>query len=205
MNVLIIGCSPVGAMLASVLSRLGHYVSIVDDNPSCFDNLSDDFSGITVTGIPLDTEVLEEAGINSSDAVVAATTDDNLNIVISQTATLLYKVPRVISVIADPSREDVFEHLGMATVCPTKITEGAVLNSILGQTHSQTVSFGTHTAIFTVRADKHWIGLKLHEIPVFEGEMVFGIVDSSGDLQLALDPDYILRENEKVVFTSIVD
>ena len=205
MNVLIIGCSPVGAMLASALSRLGHYVSVVDDNPSLFDNLNDDFAGITVAGIPLDTEVLEEAGITSSDAVIAATADDNLNIVIYQTATLLYKIPRVVSIIADPSREAVFEHLGMATICPTKITSGAILNTILGQTDSQTVSFGTHTATFTVRADKHWVGRKLHEIPVYRGEMVFGVINSAGDLRLALDPQYTLAENEKVVFTSIID
>ena len=205
MNVLIIGCSMVGARLATALSRLGHYVSIVDNDPTGFDNLSDDFAGITVSGIPLDTKVLEEAGIDFCDALAAVTSDDNLNIVISQMATLIYKVPRVISRIGDPAREGVFEHLGMDTICPTKLTAGAILNTILGQTHSQTVSFGTHTAIFTVRSDKHWIGRKLHEIPVYEGEMVYGVLSSGGALQLALNPEYMLKEGEKVVFTSIVD
>ena len=84
MNVLVIGSGRLGRYLADMLDREGHDVAIIDENADNFRQLDKDFSGITVEGVPMDMEVLKEAGIESCDAVAAATPDDNLNITVSQ-------------------------------------------------------------------------------------------------------------------------
>ena len=73
-------------------------------------------------GIPVDQEVLQNAGIESCDALVAVTNDDNVNIMVSQMALEVFKVPRVVASIVDPSRETVFSHFGIRTICPTRLT-----------------------------------------------------------------------------------
>ena len=54
MNILIVGCGKVGSQLSNVLSRMGHDVAVIDQNPAHFSSLADDFSGYNVTGVPID-------------------------------------------------------------------------------------------------------------------------------------------------------
>ena len=92
MNILIIGCGKVGSRLAGFLSRRGHAVSIVDRSPWAFDRLDDDFTGYTVEGIPLDGDVLKEAGIEGCDILVAVTNDDNINLMVGQMAREIFQL-----------------------------------------------------------------------------------------------------------------
>lgn len=63
MNIIIIGCGKVGAMLAGSLCRDGHDVVVVDRNESAFSLLDNDFDGFTVVGVPIDNDTLKKAGI----------------------------------------------------------------------------------------------------------------------------------------------
>lgn len=68
MNILIVGCGKVGSQLSNVLSRMGHDVAVIDQNPAHFSSLADDFSGYNVTGVPIDQDVLRRGGIENCDA-----------------------------------------------------------------------------------------------------------------------------------------
>ena len=84
MNILVVGCGKLGSRLANTLSEQGHTVSVIDHKEEAFNQLSDDFDGLTVLGMPMEMNVLREAGIESCDAVAVVTPDDNLNITVSQ-------------------------------------------------------------------------------------------------------------------------
>ena len=112
MNILVVGCGKVGARLASVLSREGHDVSIVDRFEESFEMLSDDFEGFKTCGVPIDQDVLRRAGIENCDALAAVSPDDNVNIMVRQLAREIFHVPQVLARIYDPAREDVFSHFG---------------------------------------------------------------------------------------------
>ena len=120
MNILVIGCRTMGSHLASILSREGHDVSVIDKDEQNFELLDNDFSGLTVTGLAIDTEVLRRAGIEVCDAVAAVSSDDNQNIMVSQIAKEVFKVPRVLTRIYDPQRTQVFTSFGLHTVCPER-------------------------------------------------------------------------------------
>lgn len=117
------GCGRTGSRLAIMLSAAGHEVTIVDWQESAFARLPEDFDGTTFVGNAVDADVLREAGIESVDAFVAATSGDNRNIVASQIAQQIFRVPRVVSRIKDPNRAEIFGRLGIAVDCRT--TEGA--------------------------------------------------------------------------------
>ena len=59
MNILVVGCGKVGSKVASDLSRMGHDVSVVDRSEKRFALLDEDFSGLTVCGVPIDQDVLK--------------------------------------------------------------------------------------------------------------------------------------------------
>jgi trk system potassium uptake protein TrkA len=131
MHVIVIGCGKVGSKLAIALSEEGHDVVIVDNDSSNFKMLGASFRGITVTGVPIDQDVLKQAGIEDSDVVAAVTPDDNVNIMVCQVAKEIFKIPRVIARIYNPDREHVFHEFGLETICPTDITVDVIRSKIL--------------------------------------------------------------------------
>lgn len=130
MNILIVGCGKVGSQLANVLSKMGHDVSIVDPDEERFSNLSDEFAGYTVTGVPIDQDVLRKAGIEGCEALAAVSNDDNMNVMVCQIASEIFHVPKVLARIYDPARGDVFSHFGLHTVCPTNLSVDALYSML---------------------------------------------------------------------------
>ena len=125
MRVLIVGCGRVGSQLALEMSKEGHDVTIVDRDPSAFGKaaargvLGSNFSGNEMVGDGIDAEILKRAGVEDADVFIAVTEGDNRNIMASQIAQHVYKVPKVICRIYDPEREQAYKSLGLNTICPT--------------------------------------------------------------------------------------
>lgn len=122
MYIIIAGCSKVGANLVNRLSEEGHNVVVIDRDKNSFTRLGSGSNCMTITGVPIDEEVLKEAGIEAADSVAAVTDDDNTNIMIAQIARQLYHVPKVIIQTSDPERQRVLSFMGLETICPTTLT-----------------------------------------------------------------------------------
>ncbi|HWE60092.1 MAG TPA: TrkA family potassium uptake protein [Chloroflexota bacterium] len=121
MNVVILGCGRVGARLAAMLDKNGHRVSVIDRTLEAFDRLPNDFKGLVVLGQGVDQDILSQAGIEQADAFCTLSNDDNINIMASQVATAVFHVPRVITRIYDPRRQDTYTTLGLESICPTRV------------------------------------------------------------------------------------
>lgn len=133
MRVIIMGCGRVGARLANLLETEGHAVTVVDTDSSSFDRLGPDFAGTTMVGSGIDMDALERAGIEGADAFAAVTQGDNRNIMASQIAKEIYKVPKVVTRIYDPIRQDTFQTLGIEAISPTVIGASAFYNRLTGK------------------------------------------------------------------------
>ncbi len=131
MNFVILGCGRVGSRLACVLDSLGHTVSIIDKSPEAFKRLPNTFKGRAVVGIGIDEDILKSAGIEQADVFAAVTNGDNTNIMASQIARELFKVPRVIARIYDPIRRDTYNTLGLETICPTTLISDQIISTVL--------------------------------------------------------------------------
>ena len=118
-RVIIVGCGRVGAELAGLLDADGHDVTIIDPNVETFRRLTTGFRGTVLAGDGLDEELLKRAGIGEADAFIALTDGDNHNIMASEIAKHVHKVPTVISQIKDPLRGEAFDALGIESVSPT--------------------------------------------------------------------------------------
>src|SRR2546422_8136778 len=129
LKLMIVGCGRVGSQIAANMDRAGHEVVIVDRDPNAFSRaasrgvLTRDFKGEQVVGNGTDVDVLRRAGVEKADGFVAVTEGDNRNIMASQIAKHIFKVPRVVARIYDPERAEAYEKLGLHTICPT--IEGA--------------------------------------------------------------------------------
>jgi trk system potassium uptake protein TrkA len=139
MYVIIMGCGRVGARLANQLVDAGHEVLVLDTNPTAFDRLGPDFAGQTMIGNGIDLEVLLKAGIERADAFAAVTQGDNRNIMAAQIAKHVHKVPRVVTRIYDPIRQDTFKDLGLDAISPTVIGASEFYSRLTGEQTRESV------------------------------------------------------------------
>ena len=121
MKITIMGCGRVGAQLASLLEQDGHEITVLDTNAYSFRRLPPDFSGTALLGNGMDEDALRRAGIEEADVFVAMTQGDNRNVMAAQIAKHIFNVPRVISRIYDPLRQELYDTLGIEAFSPTTI------------------------------------------------------------------------------------
>jgi trk system potassium uptake protein TrkA len=132
MYIIVAGCGKIGANLVKTLSNNGHDVVVIDPNEENFAQLENGTNCLTITGMPIDEDVLKSAGIERADALLAVTSDDNVNVMTAQIASQLYHVPHVITRVYDPEKDEVLRHMGLTTICPTMLTV-AKISSLLGE------------------------------------------------------------------------
>ncbi len=121
MRIVIMGCGRVGAQIAGLLEQEGHTITILDIDIYSFRRLPPDFKGTALFGNGMDEEVLKRSGIEEADVFVAMTQGDNRNVMAAQIAKHIFNVPRVISRIYDPLRQELYDALGIEAFSPTTI------------------------------------------------------------------------------------
>jgi trk system potassium uptake protein TrkA len=121
MKVVIMGCGRVGAQLATMLDKEGHQVTALDIDAYSFRRLPPGFGGTALIGNGVDEESLKKAGIEEADAFVAVTQGDNRNVMASQIAKHIFRVPKVVCRIYDPLRRDIYSLLGLEAISPTTV------------------------------------------------------------------------------------
>jgi len=80
MQIIIVGCGKVGSTIAEQLSAEGHDITIVDTDEAVVKALAARLDIMGVTGNGATHSVLEEAGIEDSDLLIAVTESDELNL-----------------------------------------------------------------------------------------------------------------------------
>ena len=118
MHIVIIGCGKLGSNLAKELSDEGNDICIIDRNGDKLNTLGSGFNGQRIKGIEFDSDKLIEAGVNQADALLAVTSDDNINITVSLIAERIFHVPNIIARVNDPQKNDIYNQLGINTINP---------------------------------------------------------------------------------------
>jgi trk system potassium uptake protein TrkA len=108
MRVAIAGAGAVGVYIANDLKEAGHEVLIIEQNPAVKER-ADTANGIEWSiADACEVASLSEAGLERCDVVVAATGDDEDNLVVSLLAKTEFAVPRVIARVNHPKNEWLF-------------------------------------------------------------------------------------------------
>ena len=207
MNVLVIGCGNLGSRLADTLCHHGHYVSVIDMNAESFDLLDEDFDGMTVVGMPMDMTVLRSAGVEGCDAVAVVTSDDNLNITVSQIVKEFFGIENVVARITNPAREKVFKDFGLKTVSQTKLSCRAIFSALTSRWKEDQISIGASTIAFKLKeVESILIGRSLDTGPVKPGEIIMGVLDKDGNVELYDGRQKIvLNPTDMIIYNKVVD
>ncbi len=121
MYVIVAGGGKVGANLTRSLIGMGHEVTLIEQQRGRYERLDEELEHRVQLGDATEIHVLERAGIGRPpEIVIAATGDDEDNIIICQLAQEKYAVPKVVARVNDPRNQPHFDLLGIGpTVCAT--------------------------------------------------------------------------------------
>ena len=186
MNILIAGCGRVGAGLANALYKEGHDLSVVDLSPDSFTLLEDAFPGFRLAGEPTDMSVLRRAGIEECQLVAAVTGDDNTNLMVAQIAKEIFQVPKVLTRLYDPARQDIYEQEGLHTVCPTNLTVDLIQQIISeADRDSARVVFGNATlSLAALSVPPQYRGKTVDQVVHGREETIVGLLRQDGTVLL---------------------
>lgn len=134
MNVVVTGAGNVGRHLADDLAGRSHVVTLIEQNTTVATRARRELSdSVTVVlGDACEPYVLEEAKVGEADALVAATGDDEDNLVTSLLAKQEFAVPRVLARVNHSKNEWMFtEQWGVdAAVSPPHILTALVEEAV---------------------------------------------------------------------------
>lgn len=99
MKILIVGGEQIGGTIAEYLASEGNDVTVVDLNSKKLDSLRDRLDINTIAGNACHPHVLRQAGIIDTDILIAATLQDEMNMIVCQMAYSLFKTPQKIACI----------------------------------------------------------------------------------------------------------
>ncbi len=123
MYIVINGGGKVGEYLATVLLESGNEVAVIERERGVADRLSMVLSGryLVIRGDGCDSRFQEDAGIRKADVFVAATGQDDNNLVSCEIASRIYDVPRCIARVNAPKNQRIFRALGIEAISSTEM------------------------------------------------------------------------------------
>jgi len=81
MNILIVSAGVIASRIAAMLVKQGHAITIIDQSEAALDSISLRLDVKTVQGSGINPKVLAEADVEEADMVVAATKNDEMNVI----------------------------------------------------------------------------------------------------------------------------
>lgn len=109
MKVAIAGAGAVGMFVAADLYESGHHVLIIEKDTDVVARLSPASTLEWLAGDACEVSTLNEASLSDADVVVAATGEDQVNLVVALLAKQEFGVPRVVARVNDPRNKWLFD------------------------------------------------------------------------------------------------
>ncbi len=199
MRVLIIGGGTVGRALADRLEDRGENVIVIEQDEEMVERARN--AGHTVhIGDGTDTDVLQAAGAGNAKTLVAATGDDDVNLLVAQLANSRFEIETVIARVNNPNNVEAFEDLGVKTISPTMATAQALDDLIERPALANWISGIGDTGDvqeIEVTADE-LVGRTVREVgPELPGGCLIALVSRDGDAQVP-DADFELEYGDRI-------
>nr|WP_157501579.1 cation:proton antiporter [Halobacterium sp. CBA1126] len=206
MRVIIVGGGTVGRALAERLEDRGENVVIVENDEQMVERTRNE--GFTVHhGDGTDTDELRAAGAENARIVVAATGDDDANLLVAQLAGSKFDVDTVIARANDPDNVDAFEDLGVRTVSSSLATAWGIDNIIerpaLANWMTEIGRSGDVQEVEVTSEDL--VGMTIDELDTeLPNGCIIALVGRDGENQVP-DGDFTLRRGDHLTFLGRTD
>lgn len=206
MKVLIIGSGKTIFFLSRIFTAKGHKVVIINKEREECVQMSRQLSASIICGDGSDEDVLQEAGADSADAVLAITPNDQDNLIICQMAKIRFTVPKTIALANDPDNIKVFEHLGVTAFSTVQIIGNIIESKTSFEQIMSVTPVGENKVNITeiiLDSDCPVVGKLLKNIPLPENALIAVITRDNKSI-VPRGNDCLIK-NDKIVLITLPD
>jgi trk system potassium uptake protein len=209
MRVVISGAGAVGRHLAGDLANRGHSVTLIEQNPDVLETAKEWAPDVDhQIGDACEPWVLEKVQMNTADVVVAATGDDEDNLVTSLLAKQEFGVPRVLARVNHPSNEWLFtEQWGVdAAVSPPHILTAMVEEEVTVGDLVRLLPLergGISIVELTIPPDSPTAGRPLYELRLPPDCAIVAII--RGGHVVIPQPETVVADGDEVIALTVPD
>lgn len=142
MRIVIVGAGAVGSYLAERLSTEGQDVVVIEDDEEIAARLQDEHDLLVIRGNGASPTVLQEAGIDKADLLIAVSNSDGANVLACHSAAEL-GVERTVARIEDPEMREALSGLNVSmAIDPGETAAHELVNLVRQSGVSELVEFG---------------------------------------------------------------
>jgi len=201
MYAIIAGAGKVGRNLAREMISKDHEVTLIESSRSCYLANEEEFEHAISYGDATELWVLERAGIQRADLVIAVTGDDEDNMLVCQVAKEKYLCERVIARVNNPRNHDHFRMLGIQpAVSATDLILRLIEHEVprYGLVHLLALEEERLEIIeLEVTAGAPTIGERIADIALPEGSLIISVL--RGGAGFVPKPDTVIEEGDEVL------
>jgi len=214
-TVMIVGASKICYYLASSLLKMGMSVKIIDQNEQRCVDLSERIpKALVIVGDGTDTELLQEEGIEQTDAFVAITGIDEANILMAMSAAR--QSGDNCKVIAKINRKSLVDLVAAESMIDSVVSAATVTTELIVQyvramesasgakikTLHRLVEGAVEALEFEVPADAPFLNIPLKDLKLKSGILLAGIVRRNGQIVIPSGNDMLQAQDDVIVVTT---
>lgn len=205
MNVIIAGAGRLGAQIAQVLAAAHNEVTLIDADDDRLAELAGRVPVRLVAGDACEPDLLEHAGALTADLLIAATGDDEDNLVISLLAKRQFSVPRVAARFNDADNAWLFDaRWGVDVAVPAATPLISLIEEATGATDTVALlrlsKAGVDVIETAITPRSRTAGRALGDVRLPEGTVVATIVRDGQPT--VPDPAVLLRPGDEILIVS---
>ncbi|HCU38329.1 MAG TPA: potassium transporter TrkA [Armatimonadetes bacterium] len=204
MNILVVGGGKLTYFVCRSFIAKGHGVTLVNRDRDECTMLARRLDATVVYGDGSDPNVLEGAGVEQADVVVAVTPNDEDNLVICQLAALSFDVPQTLALVSDPDHEQVFQRLGVTAVSTTRVLSSIIEQRVAFELIHELFPVGEGQAVVTdviVVEGSPIIGRPLAEVELPENSLIVCVL--RGGRAIIPRGSTVVRDHDRVILISL--
>lgn len=207
LNIIIVGCGKVGATLVEQLNNEGHDITVIDKRPEKVAELTNIYDIMGLVGNGASYEILEEAGIENCDVLVAVTGTDELNLLCCTMAKRTSKCETIARIISpDYNNESSFlrKSLGISLIINSDLRAAREMAHIIYMPTSleaYSFSHGLGDIVkFKVPKGNLLDGLRLSELnKKVNIDVLICVVERNGEIIIP-NGDFIMKADDIFLF-----
>ncbi|MEN4005884.1 MAG: TrkA family potassium uptake protein, partial [Methanobacteriaceae archaeon] len=198
MYIVIMGAGRVGLNLASNLVGRGHDVTLIDYDDNLCSAAASELDALIICGSGTDTKTLEEANVADADVFVAATGNDEANL-LSCILVKLYKVKKIIARLSNIDHEKAFKNAGIDDVISPELTAANYLEKLITRPKVAdliVIGKGDAEILDITVKNKNVIGKRVGDISPTDDYIIVAIY-KNGEITIPRE-DMVLKEDDKI-------
>lgn len=205
MRVMIVGCGKVGRTLAEQLQEENIDLTLVDTREHKLNELSDDIDALAIVGNGASINTLMEAGIESTDILIAVTNSDELNLLcclIAQKTSKCHTIARVRNPIYSNEIGFIRERLGLSAFINPEYAAAMEISRILRFPSAMKIDTFARGRVelikFKVEPEFGLDGLSLSKISdKYHFDMLFCAIENSNGIEIP-NGDSVVHDGDLV-------